>query len=122
MTRFRVICKTLQHRIELACLLARIHRCPIHGGKRLGKFVQTIRQRVAFEHLGATVVADARRNRAGVGLEFVLAGAVEADAAAGNLAALSVEGVKLEKTFYVAIAKGLPESALPAQLAAFLTG
>jgi DNA-binding transcriptional LysR family regulator len=58
--------------------------------------------------------------RAGLGCSIVLAGAVEADAAAGKLAALTVEGVELEKTFYVAIAKGLPETALPARLAAFL--
>ena len=60
--------------------------------------------------------------RAGLGCSIVLAGAVDADAAAGHLAALMVEGVKLEKTFYVAIAKGLPETALPARLAAFLAG
>lgn len=60
--------------------------------------------------------------RAGLGCSIVLAGSVRADAAAGHLAVLSVKGAKFEKTFYVAIPKGLPETSLPLRLAAFLGG
>lgn len=59
--------------------------------------------------------------RAGLGCSIVLAGAVRAEADAGHLAALPVKGVKLEKTFYLATQKGLPETALAARLATFLS-
>lgn len=58
--------------------------------------------------------------RAGLGCSIVLAGSVRADVEAGSLSVLSVKGAKLEKTFYVAIPKGLPVTSLPLRLAVFL--
>lgn len=58
--------------------------------------------------------------RAGLGASVVLEAAVGTEAAAGALSVLSVAGVRLEKTFHVAVPEGLPEEALPARFARFL--
>lgn len=60
--------------------------------------------------------------REGLGASIVLRGAVEAEIAAGQLAAATLHGVRLSKTFYVSHASSLPETAWPVRLAGALTG
>lgn len=58
---------------------------------------------------------------AGLGCSIVLARAVREEVAAGQIAMLTVRGVKLEKTFHIAFPEGLPDEALPMRLADFLS-
>ena len=60
--------------------------------------------------------------RAGLGSSIVLRGTVSNELAAGQLSALTVDGVPLEKTFYVCYAAELPSESLPVRLGTFLTG
>lgn len=58
--------------------------------------------------------------RAGLGCSIVLAGAVRGDVETGRISTLSLKGTPLEKTLYVAIPKGLPETSLAARMTEFL--
>lgn len=59
---------------------------------------------------------------AGLGASIVLRAAVAREVEAGELRALSIRGVPLEKTFYVALTNTLPNEFLPMRLARFLAG
>jgi DNA-binding transcriptional LysR family regulator len=59
--------------------------------------------------------------RADLGSSIMLEGAVYDEVKSGQLVSLTIEGIKLEKTFHLAHPAELPKEALPSRLVNFLT-